>query len=106
MKQIRKAFVMKVYPNGISEYIIRHNPIWKELEITLKKHGVCNYSIFFDDQTHTLFGYAEIESQEKWNAISKTQECQKWWDFMADLMETNEDNSPITRDLKSVFYLP
>jgi L-rhamnose mutarotase len=102
---IRKAFKMKVYPDKIEEYTKRHNPIWKELEEMLKKHGVHNYSIFFDDDTHSLFGYAELETEEKWNAIANTQICKDWWAHMADLMATNSDNSPVTVDLKEVFYM-
>lgn len=102
---MRKAFKMKLYPNSIKAYIQRHNPIWKELEEVLKIHGVHNYSIFFDSESHLLFGYAELESEEKWNAIANTQICQDWWAHMADLMETNEDNSPVSLDLEEVFYL-
>ncbi len=96
---------MTLYPDKLSEYKKRHNPIWKELETVLKKHGVHNYSIFFDDETHSLFGYVEIESEEKWKAISKTEECKKWWKYMADIMETNSDNSPVSKELIDVFYL-
>ncbi|MCK0191489.1 L-rhamnose mutarotase [Arenibacter sp. F20364] len=103
---IRKAFKMMVYPDRIEEYAKRHNPIWKDLEEVLKKHGVHNYSIFFDSESHSLFGYAELESEEKWNAIANTQICKDWWAHMADLMETNSDNSPVSIDLKEVFYLP
>ena len=102
---IRKAFKMKVYPDKIEEYTKRHNPIWKDLEEVLKKQGVHNYSIFFDSESHSLFGYAELESEEKWKAIANTQVCKDWWAHMADLMETNLDNSPVSVDLKEVFYL-
>ena len=64
-----------------------------------------NYSIFFDEETHVLFGYAEIESKEKWEAIAETEVCKKWWNFMSDIMEVNEDNSPVTDELKEIFYL-
>ncbi|MBV5342896.1 L-rhamnose mutarotase, partial [bacterium] len=30
---------------------------------------------------------------------------QKWWAYMADIMETNPDNSPVSLELKEVFYL-
>ncbi len=103
---IRKAFKMKVYPNKIEEYTKRHNPIWPELQELLKSHGVHNYSIFFDKETHFLFGYAEIESEEKWKKIADTEICKKWWTHMADLMETNSDKSPVSVDLMDVFYLP
>lgn len=29
----------------------------------------------------------------------------KWWDYMADIMETNPDNSPVAVDLQNVFHL-
>lgn len=102
---IRKAFKMKVYPDQIEEYTKRHNPIWTELEEVLKNHGVHNYSIFFDSETHVLFGYAELESEEKWKRIADTEICKKWWTHMAPLMETNEDNSPMSKVLKEVFHM-
>ena len=30
---------------------------------------------------------------------------EQWWDFMADIMETNSDNSPVCVDLRPVFHL-
>lgn len=103
---IRKAFKMKVYPDKIEEYGKRHNPIWPELKEVLKGHGVGNYSIFLDNETHSLLGYAEVESEEKWKAIAETEICRKWWRHMADLMETNADDSPISVDLTTIFYMP
>ena len=103
---IRKAFKMKVYPDKVDEYTKRHNPIWPELEKVLKEHGVHNYSIFLDAETYVLFGYAEIASEEKWNAIADTDICKKWWTHMRDHMETNTDDSPVSVDLISVFHMP
>jgi L-rhamnose mutarotase len=102
---IRKAFKMKILPNKIEEYTKRHNPIWLELYDTLKDHGVSNYSIFHDKETNTLFAYAEVDSEEMWNTIAKTEICRKWWAYMASLMETNEDNIPVSVELKSTFYI-
>jgi L-rhamnose mutarotase len=30
----------------------------------------------------------------------------KWWDYMAELMATNPDNSPVSTPLVPVFHLP
>ena len=102
---IRKAFVMSLNEGQRDEYERRHNPIWPELESTLKAHGVSNYSIFLHEQTHQLFGYAEVESEERWNAIADTAICQKWWEHMSDLMATNPDNSPASVELAEVFHI-
>ena len=91
---LRKAFVMSVVEGNEAEYEKRHNPIWTELEETLKSHGVHNYSIYLNPQTLQLFGYAEIESEERWKAIAQTPICQKWWNHMSDIMPTNAPRQP------------
>jgi L-rhamnose mutarotase len=102
---IRKAFLMSVNPEAHQEYESRHNPIWNDLQEVLSEHGVHNYSIFLEPTTSQLFGYAEIDSEEKWRQIAQTDACRRWWAFMKDIMPTNEDNSPISVDLKEVFHI-
>lgn len=102
---LRKAFRMSVHPGSVAEYERRHNPIWPELEATLRAHGVRHYSIFLDPETHDLFAYAEIESEERWAAIAATAVCQRWWASMRELMPSNADNSPVSRGLREVFRL-
>ncbi|TLU75878.1 L-rhamnose mutarotase [Mannheimia varigena] len=102
---IRKAFVMQVNPDAHAEYKKRHDEIYPELVTELKNHGSHHYSIFLDKERNLLFGYVEIEDEARWNAIAKTEACQKWWAFMKDIMPSNPDNSPISQELEQVFYL-
>jgi len=102
---IRKAFVMSVNAGSEEEYERRHRPIWDELAEVLKAHGVQNYSIFLHPETRQLFGYAEIESEERWAAIASTDVCQRWWKHMADVMPANPDSSPVSAPLREVFHL-
>ncbi len=102
---IRKAFVMSVNAGQEAEYERRHQPIWTELEETLKKHGVHNYSIFLHPQTRQLFAYAEIEDEARWDAIAKTDVCQRWWKHMGDVMPSNADHSPVASNLKEMFHI-
>jgi L-rhamnose mutarotase len=102
---IRKAFVMSVFAGKEEEYEKRHNPIWSDLERTLKDHGVHNYSIFLHPETLQLFGYVEIEDEGRWDAIAQTDSCQRWWKHMTDVMPANPDNSPVSLELKEVFHL-
>ena len=102
---IRKAFVMKVHPHRQDEYAARHNPVWEELQTTLKSHGVQNYSIFLNKRTSDLFAYAEIESEDRWNAIAATPVCRRWWAYMKEVMPVNPDESPQSELLWEVFHL-
>lgn len=103
---LRKAFKMRVNPDAHAEYERRHRPIWRELEDTLRAHGVRNYSIFLEPMTHELFAYAEIESEARWEAIAQTEVCQRWWAHMRDLMPTEPDHRPCSVPLREVFHLP
>src|SRR5215210_1165910 len=96
---------MQLHVGKVEEYRARHNPIWPELEATLKAHGVHNYSIFLDEATNQLFAYAEIDSEEQWAAIARTEVCQHWWKRMSDVMPSNDDNSPQSKPLREVFHL-
>jgi L-rhamnose mutarotase len=54
------------------------------LEKVLKDHGVFNCSIFLHTETLHCFGYAKVESEEKWAAIALTEACRRWWQHISD----------------------
>lgn len=96
---------MKLYDGMEKEYEKRHNELWQDMKDMIHKYGGKNYSIFWDKDTNILFGYIEIEDEEKWNASAETEVCRRWWHFMANVMETNPDESPVSVDLKMMFHL-
>ena len=69
---IKKAFAMKIYPDKHEEYRKRHDELWPEMRAMLKEHGASQYSIFLDPETSELFGYLEIEDEERWSETAAT----------------------------------
>jgi L-rhamnose mutarotase len=102
---IRKAFRMNVHAGCAAEYARRHRPIWAELEAALIEHGVTTYSIFHDEATDGLFAYVEVESEERWADVARTDVCQRWWKYMRDMMPVNADGSPAAKGLAEVFHI-
>ena len=96
---------MKLFPGFKEEYRKRHNEIWPELVKLLKDAGVGNYSIWLDGETDTLFAYQEQSGESSSQDLGTTEIVQKWWKYMADIMETNPNNSPISIPLEEVFYM-
>jgi len=88
------------------EYKKRHDAIWPELVQLLKTAGITEYSIFLDEETSALFGILKCEDQVEIDNLSGNAIMKKWWAYMEDIMETNEDHSPLSIPLKEVFYLP
>lgn len=96
---------MKLHPGFKEEYRKRHNEIWPELVKLLKDAGVGNYSIFLDEETNSLFAYQEQSGESSSQDLGTTEIVKKWWKHMADIMETNPDNSPVSVPLEPVFYM-
>ncbi len=99
------GFKMKLYPGKEEEYERRHRELWPEMKEMIHEYGGRNYTIFLDRETLTLFGTLEVENEKRWRQSADTAICRKWWDYMAELMETNSDNSPVSIPLKQVFHL-
>ena len=102
----RMAFKMKLVKGFEAEYKKRHYAIWPELTELLKQAGIEEYSIFLDEETLTLFGFLKVKEERQVKDLPQHDIMKKWWAYMKDIMETNEDDSPVSIPLKEVFYLP
>ena len=96
---------MKLNPGCKEEYIRRHNDAWPELMKKIPDSGVSDYSIFIDDETDTLFAVQKVAGESGSQDIGDEEIVQKWWKYMADIMEVNPDCSPVSIPLEEVFYL-
>jgi L-rhamnose mutarotase len=105
METKRFGFKMKLLPGFREEYKKRHSEIWPELVQLLKNEGIGNYSIFLDEDENTLFAYQEQTGESSSQDLGNTEIVKKWWKYMADIMETNEDSSPVTVPLEQVFFM-
>jgi len=102
---IRKAFTMKLKKGFEEEYRRRHDDIWPELSAELKRAGISDYSIFLDENTGVLFAVQKLAGDNTADALPGLPVMKKWWDYMADIMDVNPDNSPVCTPLREVFHL-
>ena len=98
------AFTMQLKPGVAAEYQRRHDEIWLELTEALHAAGIRDYSIFLDPASGRLFGVQKRLPGHSAEALPGLPVMQRWWAYMADLMETNPDNSPVATPLVSVFH--
>ena len=72
----------------------------------IKEQGVSDYSIFWDKETNLLFAVKKCDSDTNSKDTTNMDPItQKWWDMMADIMEVNPDNSPVTIPLEELFHM-
>ncbi len=99
------AFRMRLNPGQEAEYKRRHDAIWPELAALLRQAGVSDYSIHLDRETGLLFGVLWRRDDHTMDDLPSHPVMRRWWDHMADIMETNPDNSPVAVPLETVFHL-
>ena len=99
------AFRMQLNPGMQDEYIRRHDLIWPELVDLLRSAGISDYSIHLDPQTNALFGVLWRKADHSMAALPNHPVMQRWWAYMADIMETGADNEPLAIPLHLVFHL-
>ncbi|MGV8878683.1 MAG: L-rhamnose mutarotase [Sphingobacteriaceae bacterium] len=98
------AFKMKLKPGCKEEYKRRHAALWPELHALLKASQISDYSIFLDEQTDMLFA-VQVNRGSNSQEMGETEIVKKWWAYMADMMDTNPDNSPVSTTLEMMFHM-
>ena len=102
---MKLAFKMNLKPGFKEEYKKRHDEIWPELKTLLKENGISDYTIFLDEETNMLFAVQQQDGNQSSQDLGQTAIVQKWWAYMADIMESNPDNSPVSKALVEVFHM-
>jgi L-rhamnose mutarotase len=82
----RSAFVLRVRPERIDDYLAAHRGVWPEMLDALRAAGIRNYTIFRDG--NRVFGYFESDDLEAAARHLAAQEVStRWQDTMAELLE-------------------
>jgi L-rhamnose mutarotase len=100
----RSAFVLRVRPEKVDEYVEAHAHVWPELVQALHDAGIRNYTIFRDG--NQVFGYFESDDLARTTAYLEAQQVSaRWQDAMAALLEERvPDGGP--PPLEEIFRLP
>ena len=102
---IRNAFKMKLKPGTVSEYNRRHDEIWPALSKAHTDAGIFDYSIYFDEESLTLFAFQKLTDNHTSANLRNLDIVRKWWNHMADLMEVHPNNMPLFKPLVEVFHM-
>lgn len=82
----RSAFVLRVRPDKVDEYVEAHENVWPEMLAALRAAGIRNYTIF--RHGNEMFGYFESDDLEAAAAYMAAQEVNaSWQDTMAAMLE-------------------
>jgi L-rhamnose mutarotase len=85
---MRVCFLLKVRPDKVEEYKLRHSRVWPEMLDALRQTGWRNYSIFLRHDG-LLVGYLETDDFDKCSAAMKDHPVNaRWQAEMASYFES------------------
>ena len=99
------AFRMRLHAGHEDEYQRRHDALWPELADLLRDAGIVEYRIFLDPESRALFAVLTRRVDHTLDALPQHPVMQRWWAMMRDIMDTNEDHSPVQVPLREVFRI-
>jgi L-rhamnose mutarotase len=103
----RVCFLLRVRPDRLEEYKVRHRAVWPEMLDALRETGWRNYSLFLAADG-LLVGYLETDDfAAAVAAMGETDVNARWQADMAEFFELPSDARPDTglQRLDEVFHL-
>lgn len=98
------AFKMQLKAGNVGEYKRRHDAIWPELVALLSDVGIRDYSIFLDEETGILFATLRRNKEHGMDNLPQHPVMRRWWTYMADLMDTDVSQVPLSKPLLPIFH--
>jgi L-rhamnose mutarotase len=99
----RSAFVLRIRPDRVDDYVEAHRAVWPEMLDALRNAGIRNYSIFRAE--NMVFGYFEVDDLAAAARYLDAQDVsRRWQDQMAEFLEERvPDTGPPS--LEEIFRL-
>lgn len=103
----RICFLLKVKPDRLDEYKLRHQNVWPEMRDALSRTGWHNYSLFLREDG-LLVGYLETDDfQAAVAGMAQEPVNARWQAEMSDFFEALDGQQPdeAMSPLEQVFFL-
>lgn len=102
-EKIRKAFVLKLKPNALAEYIDWHDKIWPELQAEIRAQGIAEITLFnLGDQ---VFLFSEVADADSWSRLWASEIHKQWGSGpMAPLMHYRPDGVVDSEELTEIWH--
>ena len=99
---IRKAFVLKLKPGALDDYIYWHDNIWPELQQEIARQGIAEISLFQLDDL--IFLHSRVNDPEAWTRLWDSDVHRRWGELMSPLMHYRDDGIIDSRELREIWH--
>ena len=99
---IRKAFLLKLKPGALDQYVHWHDNIWPDLQREIAAQGIAEVSLFNLDDMIVL--HSRVSDPEAWTRLWDSEIHHRWGELMAPLMHYREDGVVDSRELREIWH--
>ena len=100
---MRQAFLVKLKPDSLEQYVQWHEQIWAELIDEIEGQGIAEITLFQADPW--IFLYSTVHDREAWERLWKSEVHNRWADeAMKPLMEYGDDGLVDARELGEIWH--
>jgi L-rhamnose mutarotase len=101
----RIAFIMRLRPERVHEYLKAHEHVWAEMLVALRAAGWSNYSLFILEREGLVVGYVEtLNFSTATSEMALSEINTKWQERMAEYFTDGPPDQSM-EILKQYFYL-
>jgi len=99
---IRKAFVLRLKPGALDEYIYWHDNIWPELQQAIAEEGIAEITLYqIDDQVILT---SLVNDADAWARLWDSDVHHRWAELMSPLMRYRDDGVVESRELREIWH--
>ena len=98
----RKAFMLRLKPGTLDQYVYWHDNIWPELQEEIAKQGIAEITLFNLDDMIVL--YSEIKEPEAWARLWDSDVHKRWGELMNEFMHYRDDGVVDNRELREIWH--
>jgi L-rhamnose mutarotase len=101
---IRKAFVLRLKPGALDEYIHWHDNIWPELKAEFVAQGIAEITLYQIDDLVMLF--STVKDEQAWKRLWDTEIHHRWAkERMEPLMHYRDDGIVDAREMREIWHI-
>ncbi|MGI9252866.1 MAG: L-rhamnose mutarotase [Thermomicrobiales bacterium] len=100
---VRKAFLLRLKPGSLDQYVYWHDNIWPELIDEMVKQGIHNITLWNIDDM--VFLSSEVENEDTWQKFWDTDVHRRWGEVMNPFMHYRDDGIVDSREIREIWHI-
>jgi len=101
---IRKAFVLRLKPGALEQYVHWHDNIWPDLQQEIARQGIAQITLFHNPDDDTILLFSQVADPEAWNRLWASEVHHRWGELMAPLMHYRADGIVESREVREIWH--